>query len=363
MTRKNAHKQAARSRKEKLGGNYQAHLRLVGGGEAKAKPVPMRRCIYCLKDKKETAFNREHVVQQAFGVFDGDNLVLNCVCEACNQTLGDTIDLHLSRDSIEAFDRYAMGVKAPADYKSLGKRSQTRVEFDKDGPLAGAEGYFVAPPEGTDLGVTPKPRVGFRHTADGPFVFWAPLDGLPSKEELIAKGFQKGQPLHMQTQGEASPEEFRAALAEKGLSFTPDSEVPPLHGPVYVEAVFNLSRPQFRAIAKIAFNYLATVGGPDLAAGPEFNDVRRFILLDEGTRPVEVPLRRQAEAKRCHYVAVQTVGDKVVAHVSLFMRVMYYVVTLAPHRISKPLSSAHFFDLDTRRIIETAPIPVEPVRT
>jgi hypothetical protein len=29
----------------------------------------MRRCIYCLDTKDETAFNREHVVPQAYGRF------------------------------------------------------------------------------------------------------------------------------------------------------------------------------------------------------------------------------------------------------------------------------------------------------
>jgi hypothetical protein len=150
----------------------------------------MRRCSYCLQEKNDAAFNREHVIQQAFGVFDSNNFVLTCVCQACNHALGNSIDLSLSRDSLEAFDRYGVGLKAASEYKSLGKRSKTRVEFP-DGPPAGADGYLIAPPDGDALGVTLKPRIGFGRAPDGPFE-WAPLDRLPTTQELIAKGSDGG---------------------------------------------------------------------------------------------------------------------------------------------------------------------------
>jgi hypothetical protein len=38
---------------------------------------------------------------------------------------------------------------------------------------------------------------------------------------------------------------------------------------------------------------------------------------------------------------------------------MYYAVTLAPGGCSVPISSAHFFDLDTRRVTAVAPLPIE----
>jgi hypothetical protein len=40
---------------------------------------------------------------------------------------------------------------------------------------------------------------------------------------------------------------------------------------------------------------------------------------------------------------------------------MYYTVTLAPKGCTVPISSAHFFDLDSHQVTPTAPIPVEDV--
>lgn len=44
----------------------------------------MRRCIYCLDEKDEVEFDREHLIPQAFGTFDSDTLVIDCVCKSCN---------------------------------------------------------------------------------------------------------------------------------------------------------------------------------------------------------------------------------------------------------------------------------------
>ena len=35
----------------------------------------MKRCIHCLAEKPDSSFNREHVLPEAFGTFEG-NLVL-----------------------------------------------------------------------------------------------------------------------------------------------------------------------------------------------------------------------------------------------------------------------------------------------
>jgi len=121
----------------------------------------MRRCIYCLGEKDEADFNREHVVQEAFDVFHSNNVVLTCVCRACNQLFGDTIDLYISRDSMEGYDRYGSGQKSPSEFKSLGKRSGARLTFAKDGPLRGALGGLTRSPDGASLEVTTAPCVGF----------------------------------------------------------------------------------------------------------------------------------------------------------------------------------------------------------
>jgi hypothetical protein len=52
------------------------------------------------------AFNREHVIPQAFGSYGAETLVLiNMVCSECNSTLGGTLDQIFSRDSYEGLLR------------------------------------------------------------------------------------------------------------------------------------------------------------------------------------------------------------------------------------------------------------------
>ena len=100
------------------------------------------RCIYCLEKKPRGAFNREHVIPESFGKFQ-DNLVLECVCAACNALFAREHDLKLARDSVEGLDRFRWGLEAHAEYKSLGRRSTTRVEVMEDGPLKGVICRFV----------------------------------------------------------------------------------------------------------------------------------------------------------------------------------------------------------------------------
>jgi hypothetical protein len=317
----------------------------------------MRRCIYCMVEKPEADFNRDHVIPEAFGVFEG-NFVLTCVCTDCNTFFGQTVEIKLARDSLEGHDRVRTRLKDAPDFKLLGKRSTTYVEFGEDSPVPGAHGYLVAPKNGLDLGITLKPRVGFGQSPDGP-LDWFPLDSLPTKDELLAKGYRRGERAYMQTQGEATVDQFRAALATIGITFTVDSEIAPLTGEVGAEVVYNLGRPEFRAFTKIALNYVAAVAGPEVAASPAFDLARRFARYDEGKNPVVPPARRRTEAMRCHYVSVQTIARSVLAHLSLLMRVTYYTVTLAPDGFEERLSSAHFFDLDSSRVTETLPLPID----
>src|ERR1019366_4334607 len=266
-------------------GNHPRAVAQVVREERSASVTSSVRCIYCMVEKSAADFNRDHVIPEAFGLFEG-NFVLACVCTACNQFFGDTVELKLARDSIEAHDRVRVGLKDARQFQALGKRSTTYVEFGTDSPAPGAHGYLVPPKEGPDLAVTVKPRVGFGHSADGPFD-WRPIDQLPTKDELAALGVRKGEPLYMQTQGEAPIEEFQSALATKGIPFSVTSEVPPPAGAAHVEVVYTLARPEFRALTKIALNYLAAVAGSDVAREPWFHQARRFARYDEGKNPVK----------------------------------------------------------------------------
>jgi len=325
----------------------------------------MKRCIHCATEKDESAFNREHVLNQAFGTFE-NNLVLDCKCEDCNQFYGDTVDLKLARDTIEGFARFQVGTKKPAEFKTYGRNSTTRVEF-REGPLRGAMGHFIRSPDGTDIGIAPNSYVGFARTPDEAFE-WYPLDALPSKDELIAKGFRPG-PLRMQTQGNAGIEEIRAALAAKGITgFEITSEEPPLTGRIRTEAVFTITHPEFRAVTKIALNYLAAVASPEVVLMPAFDVARRYARYDERPTPRIVHARvnpwhfegPDGRLIRGHYLCVSALGEEIVAQVCLHTAIRY-TVTLARGGVLFPGSFGHFFDPTTRHALAMASaLPLEP---
>lgn len=71
----------------------------------------MPLCIYCRLDKPPDDFNREHVVQEAFGRFKNNLVLHELVCEECNEYFGNGLDLALARDSLEGLHRYERGLK------------------------------------------------------------------------------------------------------------------------------------------------------------------------------------------------------------------------------------------------------------
>jgi hypothetical protein len=56
--------------------------------------------LYCREDKDRALFNREHVVPEAFGLFEENFVLHEVVCAACNKLLGDELDIALARDCV-----------------------------------------------------------------------------------------------------------------------------------------------------------------------------------------------------------------------------------------------------------------------
>jgi hypothetical protein len=320
------------------------------------------RCIYCLEDKDVRAFTgREHVVPQAFGVFT-NNLVLKCVCDDCNHYLGRELDLKLARDSPEAFDRITVGLKSATEFESLGRRSTSHVEFQEE-PLAGGKGYAIASRDGGEtLGVLAFPQVWFAQSTAGPYERFR-ADEVPTKEELVARGYEPGTPLFIRTFEIEDPTAF---LASKGFKL--DGEPQRLddqpEGHVRIENVLRIAEPEFRAATKIALNYLAAVVGSEIALDPLFDNARHFARHGKARTRLRVyPFEnRRFLGRKGHYISLSRVEDMVVAQLSLLMRTQY-VVVLADGASDVTLpSTAHLFDLEDGRLKEIEPLPIVPGR-
>ncbi len=332
----------------------------------------MRRCISCLDTKDETAFNREHDIPQAYGRFE-DNLVLDCVCKDCNDYFSKELDLKLARDTVEGMERAKAGLLKPSDFKTLGKRSTTRVQFAKEGPLQGAWGIHTVDPSGEAVVVAPLPQVGYSASPDGP-IEWFLADALPGKEVVGEKlGLKKGDRVCIRVEG-LNREKAQEALAAMGYDPPDDvAERPPISGPVRAETVGVIAEPEFRAVTKIAMNYLTAIAGAEGGPGmmPHFNEARRYvrnavkpmdkIVVGVDLNPWSVTKGQTDVRTAGHYVSAQAVGQFVVALVSLLMR-LRYVLVLARGGFFMPLSvgSGHLFDVTSRRAVPGPPLPLRP---
>lgn len=325
------------------------------------------RCIYCLDWKPVEAFNKEHVVQQAFGTFGPNTPVLSCVCTHCNKTLGDQVDRKLARDSFESLDRVHTGLKKPTEYKTEGKRSTLRIELGLPGQLKGAPGYHIADPDGGQtLVATPLPRVGFTNSEQDPPTEWFPVELIPTSDQLVALGYERGPSLRVLCSGvEAS--QVQKILVEKGFKAGNAVELQALpSGKIRGQIVSMIGDPEFRAVSKIAFNYLAHCGGADFVRLPQFNPIRRFIRHGEmlpwpSARPVHNPwfVARNGtdEPLVGHYVIVRGDGNAIDANVCLFTRICYAVrLAAGPFPMPLRVDAGHLFDIDGHDAI---PVNVE----
>ena len=325
----------------------------------------VRRCIYCLEEKDETAFTgREHVLPQAFGTFDGFNFVLRCVCDDCNGFFGKTIDRKIARDSAEGVDRVLSGLKPAAEYEHLGKKSTLRVEIT-EGPYAGLEGYLEANPSGDRPRIVPFPSVVFGRSAFGPFEPYR-LERLPTRDELIARGYEKGSELYVHVIG-TDWQTAQRALEAKGFSFGAIERLedsPPLDTNAPNETVAQIMEAEFRVATKIALNYFAAVAGCDVALMSGFDDARNFARHGSSKARIRVhPFENMTLlGRRGSYISLVRWQELIVVQLSILLRTQYFVV-LSDDGYRVPLkSSAHFFDLDTRKIQEIEPLPLNPGR-
>jgi len=107
-------------------------------------------------------------------------------------------------------------------------------------------------------------------------------------------------------------------------------------------------------------NYLAYVVGSSVALRPEFDAAREYARYGEERARVNVHCfeNRWFAGRTGHYVSLARAEDLVVVQVSPLLR-FQYVVTLASNAESVPIvSTAHFFDLPTRKITKIEPLPL-----
>ena len=233
------------------------------------------------------------------------------------------------------------------------------MEF-MEGPLAGGRGYNVAS-EGDGLGVMPFPQVWFGKSPDGPWDRFL-ADEVPSKDEMIARGYERGTSAYIKTFEIPDPLAFLEAKGFKldQAEITPGAE---LGGRMFVENVTKIAEPEFRAATKIALSYVAAVLGYSVALFPAFDEARRFARHggQKGQVRVYAYENRWFIGRKGSYVSLSKREEMTVAQLSLLMRTQYFVV-LSSDQSLQITSTAHLFDLDANEVKEIDPLRITPGR-
>ncbi len=329
-------------------------------------------CIYCLKEKGNSNFNREHVLPESFGTFTNNLTLLETVCKDCNQYFGDELELFLGRDTFEGMQRYLHGIKGIGDFKF---RHDSRIQFHlkEKGDWCGAIMCLKTDPARKMVIVEPVAQVGLLKQNDAWHFF--DLKKLPHKDELLRQGFIVKGPraLKILFNEEWSKSDVFGILKKSGINLTQESEplVFDYKGKnVDVEIRTTIDKIIFRGIAKIVFNYLTYVAGVSFVLSDDFTKVRRFIRYGEmpDWKPVLIqksPIlheekRFNIRQTKGHMVTVNWNRAKtvVISQVTLFNMLVYKIVFCKRFNgIYRLIASGHHFDIENRKISKLVSLP------
>ncbi len=325
------------------------------------------KCIYCLQDKQANSFTKtEHVLPQAFGKFR-DNLTLNgVVCDTCNKHFGDNLELHLGRDSFEGMVRFDHNIKKQQEFRSPGKQSRLNIRVN-EGPFKGAYAYREYSEQEGRIIIKPVPQVGFKRSDCMGYEYF-PLDGIPDKHYLDSNFELKTQKSIVMLG--CSLEVAQEHLLKKGISFQLGGEEDHLPEPQKdweCEVTGQIDQTIFRAIAKIAFNYLSYWAGTEFVIQNAFDPIRKYIVYGERTSyPFVVILENpilgdepvEGNRRLGHLIILDKSknGLSVVSKVSLFNWTTYSVFLARDYQgVDFVVRKGQFFNVANGEILELVP--------
>lgn len=321
--------------------------------------APSIQCIYCQEDKPVSAYKKvEHVIPQSFGGFKGNFTLLHLVCDVCNQFLGDKLELALARDTLEGQSRTDFGVKKAEEFKSPGRSSRIELKL-AEGPFKGAHAFLDYSEADGKIIPKPIPQAGFRQKVSGKYEYFT-LDEIPERMSLETRGFDLHAPGSIRLVG-GGVEEISRRLRDKGISFQPASEVTDESSSSLYLVQGTIDGTIRRAVAKIAFNYLARWEGREFVRHSSFDDIRNFVrhgLMPYAlVRVTQEPILKDEETKRRvgHLITLAWAADgtSIVAQVSL-LNSLTYVVCLARNYKGerREITRGHFFNIADKQIFE-----------
>ena len=314
----------------------------------------MPTCIYCRAEQDQPFVGVDHVVPEAFWPFNQPRMVLECVCAECNGYLGRGIEQLFNRDSVEGLLRATFGLRTKQEGVRLGgKRLGMSVAEASDWNAVPVFGERNSRARNCTL--RPYPTVLVRRKGDDgwkvirePDVNAEALEAyLPNPEVLVCGPTEK------------DTGRLQQRLADLGIRFKGWSNEPRIGlAPVFANSPND--DVTLRAVAKIAFNFLAHTQEACFALKAEFDDIRNYIrhgLLPSSGPPVQIMvnrlLRDQGRLRPRHAVVLNWDLEKraILCLVTLFGYQLYQVTLCRRfYGLWRRLDAGCIFDLQERTI-------------
>jgi hypothetical protein len=266
---------------------------------------------------------------------------------------------------VEGQSRIEFGTLSPRDFRPAGKDSRIRAKL-VEGPFKGAFVYQAYSAEQEVVSPLPVPQIGFRQKRSENYVYY-PIDEVPTSAELTDLGWDEKHPESIRAL-EVPVDVVSETLARRGIPFQHGGDLceRPSDQPLSVltaEVESTIDLTIQRAVAKIAFNYLARWERAEFARHSGFDHIRNFVR--HGQRPPyslvvvtnESILKDEggsADRRVGHIITINWAadGESIVAQLSLFNWFKYSICLARAFRGERrPISRGHFFNIADRQIL------------
>jgi hypothetical protein len=345
--------------------------------------MPVAICIYCRKIASRP-FNREHVIPRDFGKFER-NLTIRCVCDDCNRYFGGELEWFLARDSGEALLRLHYGAKLKA---GVLKNRRISLRIKQPGFFFGARVVVKSAPSGTGFEIELPLQMASRKRGEESWS-WLDVAQLPDGDTLA----QSLKASEIKVVGPTTESvnhlvERLKALGVPSMSQGRITQQDIATDTLAAEVRYRLDHVIQRALAKIAFNYLAWHQGPEFALRADFDEVRDYVRSGRnpawhvvGRSPDYILMGDSAQSRVTdgHVIALgwEQSNDFLMVGLSLFNESTYWVQLCKRFSgVWRDLRSGHLFDISRHTVsqlksvdwrlirpVQRLPMRISPART
>ncbi len=282
------------------------------------------KCIYCLQEKDESEFNREHVVPRMMGTYNQNGMVLSehQVCKDCNSYFSTDLESTIALDSYEGLLRFLTGTKKAHEKREIGT-SALCIEGQNNifKGMSFHASTSATPNNNCYIQLETDPLIGIIRDIEKPEYDYYSLDTLPkcdkktasiirrSKNPIMFNGYSRDQiDKALKEKGYILPENIRYI---DGLSISEITDTPEIITAIRIR----LNEHDFRVAAKTVFNFLCYAYGRETALSKDYNEFRDFIR-NENSNAVSCKVVASglsnipSISKDCHIVGLSWIQDK-----------------------------------------------------